>query len=96
MQLKAQKSGDKKGKKDEWIKAYNDIDVKEMKELMKMKQDMLEAKNLAIEKNRIYQEELAADLERQERIKKLEQRALDDFNRMENMGPQPEISQWII
>ncbi|GMM43310.1 DNA-binding transcription repressor [Hanseniaspora uvarum] len=76
-----------KEKIDEWIKAYNDIDVKEMKELMKMKQDMLEAKNLAIEKNRIYQEELAADLERQERIKKLEQGALDDFNRMENMGP---------
>lgn len=50
-----------KQKIEEWIKAYNDIEVKELKDLMQMKEDMLSAKQMALEKNRIYREELSTD-----------------------------------
>lgn len=69
-----------KEKIDEWIKAYNDIDVKELKDLMKMKEDMLEAKKIAMEKNRIYREELSTD----SKTRNNESGSLDDFNQMDN------------
>ena len=76
-----------KEKIDEWIKAYNDIDVKEMKDLMKMKQDMLEAKSLAYERTKILQEELAADPERQAKMKLKEQATIEEFERLARTSP---------
>lgn len=70
-----------KQKIDEWIKAYNDIDVKELKDLMQMKEDMLEAKKMAMEKNRVYREELSTDTKKQNNN---EERSLDDFNQMDS------------
>ncbi|KAL6940999.1 hypothetical protein ACO0OL_000115 [Hanseniaspora opuntiae] len=69
-----------KQKIDEWIKAYNDIDVKELKDLMQMKEDMLEAKKMAIEKNRAYTEELSSETKRQNEA---EGGSLDEFNQMD-------------
>ncbi|CAI8509378.1 unnamed protein product [Hanseniaspora opuntiae] len=69
-----------KQKIDEWIKAYNDIDVKELKDLMQMKEDMLEAKKMAMEKNRAYTEELSSETKRQNEA---EGGSLDEFNQMD-------------